>query len=150
MDRLRDRVGDGPASDDRFYAELGSGLAELDPTTRERVCREYVSAAEAAMTEDVWLAVVTMEGACSADWLESFVYWLVSRGSERYREVCTNPDTLAEIDADMFWEELRQLVVEGAGELDDPPTLPWLRRLTDSELREARERFPAIVRRSGK
>lgn len=58
-----------------------------------------------------------------------------------------NPDALAEIDADMFWEELRQLVVEGAGELDEPPILPWLRRLTETELRDASARYPAIVRR---
>ncbi|MEZ4247018.1 MAG: hypothetical protein R3B99_02060 [Polyangiales bacterium] len=31
-----------------------------------------------------------------------------------------NPDALAEIDADMFWEELRQLVVEGAGSSTSP------------------------------
>ncbi|MEZ4247019.1 MAG: hypothetical protein R3B99_02065 [Polyangiales bacterium] len=62
VNRLRDRVGEGPDSDDRFYGELSRELTELDPETRERVCRDYVSAAEAARTEDVWLALVTMEG----------------------------------------------------------------------------------------
>jgi hypothetical protein len=87
---------------------LRTALHELpleDIISFEVAFRRYLNM---AYTWDLWGAAYVIHGGCSDDGFEYFRRWLVSRGRRVYEDALTDPDSLAQLNAqagpDGMWE----------------------------------------------
>jgi len=150
------RVQAGGNTDSRV-PHLGAKLAQLPLSEIEGFQKKYDETIHLANRWDLWGAAYLMNGGCSDDGFRYFCHWLISEGREQFEEALNNPDALADVPRqDYFeleafaYEALKAYEAKGGGELERDFTIEFAQpQGTEWSEEELPSLFPRLAKKYG-
>jgi Protein of unknown function (DUF4240) len=104
---------------------LATGLAALDCSSIQAFQHQYDQVIHRANRWDLWGAAYLMNGGCSDDGFRYFCHWLISEGEVTFVRAVAEPDTLAELPRQEYFElesfgyvAVKQFEAKCGGELE--------------------------------
>lgn len=110
---------------DARVGALRKQLEALSPARIQSFQVQYDAMIHRANRWDLWGAAYLMNGGCSDDGFRYFCHWLISEGETVFERALENPDTLAEVTRQEYFElesfayvALGVFEAKGSGELE--------------------------------